>query len=60
MRLSVIGILSKKDGDLMILPPPEPISTGCVFLSFLLPTYFDGIVLRLVDRSYFMHNSGVS
>uniref|UniRef100_A0A0E0KTD2 Uncharacterized protein n=1 Tax=Oryza punctata TaxID=4537 RepID=A0A0E0KTD2_ORYPU len=60
MRLSVIGILSKKDGDLMILPPPEPISTGCVLLSFLLPTYFDGIILRLVDRSYFMPNSGVS
>ncbi|KAG8082845.1 hypothetical protein GUJ93_ZPchr0014g46981 [Zizania palustris] len=31
MRLNVIGILSKKNGDLMILPPPEPISTGtCV------------------------------
>ncbi|KAG8065528.1 hypothetical protein GUJ93_ZPchr0004g40446 [Zizania palustris] len=59
MRLSVIGILSKK-GDLMILPPPEPVSTGCVLLSFLLPTYFDGIVLRLVDRSYLMPNSGVS
>uniref|UniRef100_A0A0D9W7Q2 Uncharacterized protein n=1 Tax=Leersia perrieri TaxID=77586 RepID=A0A0D9W7Q2_9ORYZ len=60
MRLSVIGILSKKDGDIMILPPPEPISTGCVLLSFLLPTYFDGIVLRLVDRNYFMPKAGVS
>ncbi|XP_062186288.1 uncharacterized membrane protein At1g16860-like [Phragmites australis] len=60
MRLSVIGIQSKKNGDAMILPPPEPLSTGCVFLSFLLPTYFDGIVLRLVDRSYFVPNSGVS
>ncbi|KAI5013923.1 hypothetical protein ZWY2020_055313 [Hordeum vulgare] len=27
MRLSVIGILSKKNGDFMILPPREPIST---------------------------------
>ncbi|XP_062226296.1 uncharacterized membrane protein At1g16860-like [Phragmites australis] len=60
MRLSVIGILSKKNGDAMILPPTEPLSTGCVLLSFLLPTYFDGIVLRLVDRSYFVPNSGVS
>ncbi|GJN02195.1 hypothetical protein PR202_ga19519 [Eleusine coracana subsp. coracana] len=60
MRLSVIGILSKKDGDAMILPPPEPISTGCVFRSCLLPTYFDGIVLRFMDRSYFVPNSGVS
>uniref|UniRef100_A0ACD5V312 Uncharacterized protein n=1 Tax=Avena sativa TaxID=4498 RepID=A0ACD5V312_AVESA len=60
MRLSVIGILSKKNGDFMILPPREPISTGCVLLSFLLPAYFDGIVLRLVDRSYFVPNSGIS
>ncbi|TVU15032.1 hypothetical protein EJB05_38532, partial [Eragrostis curvula] len=59
MRLSVIGVLSKKNGDAMILPPPEPISTGCVFRSFLLPTYFDGIVLRLVDRRYFVPNSSV-
>ncbi|KAK3141919.1 hypothetical protein QOZ80_4BG0339890 [Eleusine coracana subsp. coracana] len=60
MRLSVIGILSKKDGDAMILPPPEPISTGCMFRSCLLPTYFDGIILRFMDRSYFVPNSGVS
>ncbi|OEL19074.1 putative membrane protein [Dichanthelium oligosanthes] len=60
MRLSVIGMLSKKNGDAMILPPPEPLSTGCVLLSCLLPAYFDGIVLRLVDRSYFVPNSGVS
>uniref|UniRef100_A0ACD5UE30 Uncharacterized protein n=1 Tax=Avena sativa TaxID=4498 RepID=A0ACD5UE30_AVESA len=60
MRLSVIGILSKKNRDFMILPPREPISTGCVLLSFLLPAYFDGIVVRLVDRSYFVPNSGIS
>ncbi|KAF8702862.1 hypothetical protein HU200_032697 [Digitaria exilis] len=60
MRLSVLGMLSKKNGDAMILPPPEPLSTGCVLLSCLLPSYFDGIVLRLVDRSYFVPNSGVS
>ncbi|CAN6268731.1 unnamed protein product [Urochloa humidicola] len=60
MRLSVIGMLSKKNGDAMILPPPEPLSTGCVLMSCLLPSYFDGIVLRLVDRSYFVANSGVS
>ncbi|KAF8776205.1 hypothetical protein HU200_003740 [Digitaria exilis] len=60
MRLSVIGMLSKKNGDAMILPPPEPLSTRCVLLSCLLPSYFDGIVLRLVDRSYFVPNSGVS
>ncbi|XP_044970387.1 uncharacterized membrane protein At1g16860-like [Hordeum vulgare subsp. vulgare] len=60
MRLSVIGILSKKNGDFMILPPREPISTGCVLQSFLLPAYFDGIVLRLVDKSYFMPHSGIS
>ncbi|CAN6249552.1 unnamed protein product [Urochloa humidicola] len=60
MRLSVIGMLSKKNGDAMILPPPEPLSTGCVLMSCLLPSYFDGIVLRLVYRSYFVPNSGVS
>ncbi|KAL6903785.1 hypothetical protein ACP4OV_004598 [Aristida adscensionis] len=60
MRLSVVGIVSKKNGESTILPPQEPISTGCVLLSFLLPTYFDGIVLRLVDRSYFVPNSGIS
>ncbi|CAL5015669.1 unnamed protein product [Urochloa decumbens] len=60
MRVSVIGMLSKKNGDAMILPPPEPLSTGCVLMLCLLPTYFDGIVLRLVDRSYFVPNSGVS
>ncbi|CAN6240330.1 unnamed protein product [Urochloa humidicola] len=36
MRLSVIGMLSKKNGDAMILPPPEPLSTGCVLMSCLL------------------------
>ncbi|VAH34794.1 unnamed protein product [Triticum turgidum subsp. durum] len=60
MKLSVIGILSKKNGDFLIFPPREPISTGCVLLSFLLPAYFDGIVLRLVDKSYFMPHSGIS
>ncbi|CAM0903553.1 unnamed protein product [Alopecurus aequalis] len=60
MRLSVIGILSMKNGDLMILPPREPISTGCVLSSLLLPAYFDGIVLRLVDKSYFIPHSGIS
>jgi hypothetical protein len=60
MRLSVTGVFSKKNGEAMILPPAEPISTGCVFRSFLLPTYFDGIVLRFMDRSYHVPNPGVS
>jgi hypothetical protein len=56
MRLSVVGVLSKKNGDAVILPPLEPQSTGFVLLSCLLPSYFDGIVLRLAA----VPNSGVS
>nr|CAD1844491.1 unnamed protein product [Ananas comosus var. bracteatus] len=52
--LTVMGILSRKSGVLMIIPPAEPISTGCLLKNFLLPVDFDGLLLKISDPNNFM------
>ncbi|XP_020084484.1 uncharacterized membrane protein At1g16860-like isoform X2 [Ananas comosus] len=52
--LTVMGILSIKSGVLMIIPPAEPISTGCLLKNFLLPVDFDGLLLKISDPNNFM------
>eukprot|EP01018_Ginkgo_biloba_P020063 Gb_22203 [translate_table: standard] len=49
--VSVMGVVQRNDNVLMIVPPPEPISTGCQWGKFLLPANLEGIVLRCEDTS---------
>ncbi|CDP04466.1 unnamed protein product [Coffea canephora] len=43
--VSVMGTVSRHDNVLMIVPPTEPMSTGCQWTRCLLPTYVEGLVL---------------
>ncbi|KAL3521902.1 hypothetical protein ACH5RR_014736 [Cinchona calisaya] len=43
--VSIMGTVSRHDNVLMIVPPTEPISTGCQWTKCLLPTYIEGLVL---------------
>ncbi|KAM7501023.1 hypothetical protein LguiA_025437 [Lonicera macranthoides] len=43
--VSVMGVVRRHDNVLMIVPPTEPISTGCQWARCLLPTYVEGLVL---------------
>lgn len=49
-----MGVLSRKSGALMIVPPAEPLSTGCLLKNFLLPVDFDGLLLKISDPNNFM------
>lgn len=46
-HVTVMGMLSKKSGVLMIIPAPEPITTGCLFRKLLLPIDIDGLILSV-------------
>lgn len=43
--VSVMGVVRRHDNVLMIVPPTEPVSTGCQWARGLLPTYVEGLVL---------------
>lgn len=43
--VSVIGIIRCHDNVVMIVPPTEPISTGCRWPCCLFPTYIEGLIL---------------
>ncbi|EEF43793.1 uncharacterized membrane protein At1g16860 [Ricinus communis] len=47
--VSVMGVVRRHDNVLMIVPPPEPVSTGCQWFQCLLPTYVEGLVLTCDD-----------
>ncbi|PHT31013.1 hypothetical protein CQW23_27350 [Capsicum baccatum] len=47
--VSVTGVVRRQDNVLMIVPPPEPISTGCQWTRCLLPTYVEGLILTCDD-----------
>ncbi|KAF5789557.1 putative uncharacterized membrane protein [Helianthus annuus] len=49
--VSVMGVVERNDNVLKIVPPPEPVPTGCRWTSCTLPTSVDGIVLRCEDSS---------
>ncbi|MQL70245.1 hypothetical protein Taro_002568 [Colocasia esculenta] len=49
--VSVMGIVQRNENVLMIVPPPEPISTGCQWAKCFLPANLNGIVLRCEDSS---------
>ncbi|KAK6154614.1 hypothetical protein DH2020_008862 [Rehmannia glutinosa] len=48
--VSVMGVVRRHHNVLMIVPPTEPVSTGCRWLSCLLPTYIEGLIL-MCDES---------
>ncbi|CAA0817969.1 Ubiquitin-specific protease family C19-related protein [Striga hermonthica] len=43
--VSVMGVVRRHDNVLMVVPPTEPISTGCRLPCCLLPTYVEGLIL---------------
>ncbi|PHT54411.1 hypothetical protein CQW23_08873 [Capsicum baccatum] len=47
--VSVMGVVKRHENVLMIVPPTEPISTGCQWTRFLLPTYIEGLILTCDD-----------
>jgi hypothetical protein len=49
--VSVMGVVQRNDNVLMIVPPPEPLTTGCQWTKFILPASLEGIVLRCEDAS---------
>ncbi|KAH9731344.1 hypothetical protein KPL70_009944 [Citrus sinensis] len=49
--VTVVGMLCKDNDLLMIVQPPQPISTGCLFQRLLFPVDVDGLVLGISDSS---------
>ncbi|KAI4295155.1 hypothetical protein MLD38_040590 [Melastoma candidum] len=47
--VSVMGIVRRQDNVLMVVPPTEPVSTGCQWLRGFLPTYVEGIIVTCED-----------
>ncbi|KAL2932247.1 hypothetical protein RDABS01_037657 [Bienertia sinuspersici] len=48
--VSVMGVVRRHENILMIVPPTEPLSTGCQWLRCLLPMYVEGLVLHCEDN----------
>ncbi|KAI7752180.1 hypothetical protein M8C21_027372 [Ambrosia artemisiifolia] len=49
--VSVMGIVQRHNNVLMIVPPSEPVPTGCQWTRCLLPVSLEGIVIRGEDPS---------
>ncbi|KAI4329454.1 hypothetical protein L6164_021715 [Bauhinia variegata] len=49
--VSVMGVVQRNENVLMIVPPPEPITTGCQWVKCIFPASLEGIVLRCEDTS---------
>ncbi|KAF1869928.1 hypothetical protein Lal_00017505 [Lupinus albus] len=49
--VSVMGVVQRNDNVLMIVPPPEPLTTGCQWAKCIFPATLEGIVLRCEDAS---------
>ncbi|KAJ6795848.1 putative membrane protein-like [Iris pallida] len=49
--VSVMGVVQRNDNVLMIVPPSEPLSTGCQWAKCILSATLEGIVLRCEDTS---------
>ncbi|KAB1221747.1 hypothetical protein CJ030_MR2G011849 [Morella rubra] len=48
--ISVMGIVRRHENVVMIVPPAEPVSTGCQWTQCLLPTYIEGLILTGDDN----------
>ncbi|KAG5237975.1 membrane protein [Salix suchowensis] len=49
--VSVTGVVQRNENVLMIVPPPEPITSGCQWTKCIFPASLEGIVLRCEDTS---------
>ncbi|XP_004507029.1 uncharacterized membrane protein At1g16860-like isoform X2 [Cicer arietinum] len=49
--VSVMGVVQRNENVLMIVPPPDPITTGCQWFKCIFPASLEGIVLRCEDMS---------
>ncbi|KAK1434812.1 hypothetical protein QVD17_00566 [Tagetes erecta] len=49
--VSVMGIVQRHNNVLMIVPPSDPVPTGCQWTGCFLPSSLEGIVLRCEDSS---------
>lgn len=48
--MTVIGMLQRNNDILMIMQPPEIISSGCLHQRLLLPVDIDGLILLQVPQ----------
>lgn len=48
-QLTVMGMVNRSNGTITVVPLQEPISTGCLFQKFLLPTVVDGLIFKSSD-----------
>ncbi|KAF4349204.1 hypothetical protein F8388_021772 [Cannabis sativa] len=49
--VSVMGVVQRNENVLMIVPPPEPLTTGCQWGQCIFPANLEGVVLRCEDTS---------
>lgn len=49
--VTVMGVVQRHENILMLVPPPEPMSTGCQWPKFILPATLEGIILRSEEPS---------
>ncbi|KAI3782281.1 hypothetical protein L2E82_12321 [Cichorium intybus] len=49
--VSIMGVVQRNENVLMIVPPSDPVPTGCQWAQCLLPVSLEGIVLRGEDSS---------
>ncbi|GMH13609.1 hypothetical protein Nepgr_015450 [Nepenthes gracilis] len=49
--VSVMGLVQRNENVLMIVPPPEPFTTGCQWTSCMLPASLEGIIMSCGDSS---------
>jgi len=46
-----MGVVQRNDNVLMIVPPSEPLTTGCQWAKCIFPVSLEGIILRCEDTS---------
>ncbi|KAG0579165.1 hypothetical protein KC19_4G078000 [Ceratodon purpureus] len=49
--VTVMGVVQRHENILMLVPPPEPMSTGCQWPKFILPATLEGIILKSEEPS---------
>ncbi|KAL8166996.1 hypothetical protein V2J09_008495 [Rumex salicifolius] len=55
--VTVAGIFHRENNIIMIVQPPELLSTGCIWPRLLLPMDFDGVILDIHENSSPSHGT---
>ncbi|XP_024529916.1 uncharacterized membrane protein At1g16860 [Selaginella moellendorffii] len=50
--VTVMGVVQRNDNVVMIIPPPDAVSTGCQWPRLLLPVTLEGIVVTSQETSF--------